>query len=150
MWTTTTTSSSATTTPLIAATNRWSPATPPGIKEEKQQHLAGVGLPDHLHSPGGAGPHVGGGGGHSPNNNNGGGMHSPSAYPPPSFADSIVFGATSGAPPPPNTTTSGGPGDILYDTINMSQSSYQPLSNPGRLSLYWVRVWIMYTHSLHA
>jgi hypothetical protein len=62
-------------------------------------------------------------------------MHSPSSYPPPSFADSIVFTA---APPPPNTTSSGsGTGDILYDTINMSQSAYTPISHSGKQRRYF-------------
>ena len=129
MWTTTSSALAATTPTIIGGGgSRWSPSTPPGIKEEKQQHLTvgGVGLTD-LHSPSGGAPHSG----HSPS----GGMHSPSSYPPPSFADSIVFTA---APPPPNTTSSGGgTGDILYDTINMSQSAYTPISHSGKQRRYF-------------
>jgi hypothetical protein len=132
MWTTTSSALAATTPTIIGGGgSRWSPSTPPGIKEEKQQHLTvggGVGLTD-LHSPSGGAPHSG----HSPSG--GGGMHSPSSYPPPSFADSIVFTA---APPPPNTTSGGaGTGDILYDTINMSQSAYTPISHSGKQKRYF-------------
>ena len=127
MWATTTTSAIAATTTAIIGGGRWSSPTPPGIKEEKQHMaaVAGNGGLTELSSP--AAPH----GGHSPV----GGMHSPLGYPPPSFADSIVF-TTAPPPPPPNTTTSSGPGDMLYDTINMSQAAYPPRSSNSGIILH--------------